>query len=43
MSSGSALFNWDKDFDLLMGRTKGEKVPIRILKKLIDEENEQVR
>jgi len=36
MSSGSALFNWDRDFDLLYGRL-GRTIPcIRILHHLVD-------
>jgi len=35
LSSGAALFNWIKDFDLLTGVTQNEKPVIRILKKLL--------
>jgi len=35
LSSGAALFNWIKDFDLLTGNTDRQVPAIRILKKLI--------
>jgi hypothetical protein len=44
MSSGSALFNWSKDYEVLLGKVDiGDKPPIRILKQLIDPENEIAR
>jgi len=39
MSSGSALYSWSEDYDLLYGNLGLDFVPIRILEKLIDEEN----
>ena len=36
MSSGSALYHWSKDEDLLYGKLDLPKPPIRILKQLID-------
>jgi len=39
MSSGSGLFNWYKDYDLLYGKLDIHYVPIRILQSLLDEEN----
>jgi len=42
MSSGSALYNWSKDFSLLQGITKFNPPPIRVLKQLIDEENSKI-
>jgi len=39
MSSGSALYSWTKDYDLLYGKLGLDFVPIRVLEKLIDEEN----
>lgn len=38
MSSGSALFNWIKDADLFNGKLSLETPPIRVLKRLLDEE-----
>jgi len=40
MSSGSALFNWNTDFDLLDGK-KEDRTPMRILYKLIDVQKEE--
>jgi len=39
MSSGSALYSWIKDYDLLYGKLDIDFVPIRILKSLTDNEN----
>jgi len=39
MASGSALYSWIKDYDLLYGKLDIDFVPIRILSSLIDEEN----
>jgi len=39
MSSGSGLFNWRKDYDLLYGKLDINFVPIRILQSLTDEQN----
>lgn len=41
MSSGSALYNWHRDFQLLYGNLNLEKPPIRVLEKLIEEESSQ--
>ena len=41
MSSGSVLFNWEKDSDLLYGRAPTVKPPIRALKLLIDADQTQ--
>ena len=43
MSSGSALFNWLDDYDLLHGNLEGFDYPsIRILKYLIDDEKKDI-
>jgi len=41
MSSGSALFNWIKDYELMYGSLSLEKAPIRVLEKLLDENSEK--
>jgi len=33
MSSGSALFNWNQDYDILYGKVKQKKPNMRILTK----------
>eukprot|EP01130_Rhizamoeba_saxonica_P015102 TRINITY_DN6715_c0_g1_i1.p1 TRINITY_DN6715_c0_g1~~TRINITY_DN6715_c0_g1_i1.p1 ORF type:complete len:451 (-),score=69.09 TRINITY_DN6715_c0_g1_i1:17-1339(-) len=40
MSSGSALYNWNEDYELLNGNLELDVPPIRILKQLIDSEKE---
>jgi len=40
MSSGSALFHWIKDYNLLHGKLNLEVPPIRILEKLIEDQSE---
>jgi len=39
MSSGSGLYSWTQDYDLLYGKLGLDFVPIRVLEKLTDEEN----
>jgi len=38
MSSGAALYNWLVDEDLLYGKLRSDKPPIRILQELIAED-----
>lgn len=42
LCSGSMLFNWNLNHDLLSGKLELDPPPIRILKQLIDPENEEL-
>jgi len=42
MSSGSALFNWEKDSDLFSGKLNLDTPPIRVLSQLVDEKNTKI-